>query len=156
MDTVPTRGFSTLPGVPPVWGYPPMENTFFFTELWGWFFLLFALALLIRGPKRLLTDLTELVSSRASTIIVGYTVMLLGLISILQYNAWNRGILEACISLFGWLMLLKGMVFLMFPSCLEQKMKFFVRYPMLLTGALIFAIILGVYLLAISYNLLPY
>lgn len=72
------------------------------------------LSLLLRR-RMFVTILLELFTHRALSYVMGLALVLIGLILVLTHNLWTS-LVESIITLFGWLILLEGVLYLFISS----------------------------------------
>ncbi|HBK45069.1 MAG TPA: hypothetical protein DDZ67_01265 [Xanthomonadaceae bacterium] len=84
----------------------------FLARFWGWLALVFALVLLLR-PARLRELKLPMIDDRGFSLSYGIVSLVLGLASVLLYDAWTPD-WRSLASLSGWLALLKGIYVLAF------------------------------------------
>ena len=97
-----------------------METSIFFLKFYGYFFFLFASALLIskKGMKVMIA------ASRDETHIMftGMLSLIIGLPVIILHNIWSFDVL-GFVTFIGWMSVLKGVVRIAFPSFVVNKME---------------------------------
>ena len=87
-----------------------MDISIFFAQLYGIFFVVVGLSVLLQ-QDRLRQILDDFTKSPALEYFAGQFLTIIGLIAVLSYNVWD-GTWHALISLFNWLILLKGLTYL--------------------------------------------
>jgi hypothetical protein len=122
------------------------SRTRFLSRLIGLYLILFSLA--TAAHKEATVELmTAFVRNAPELFISGVIAVAAGLAIVLNHNVWSGGVLPVVVTLFGWLMLIKG-VFLLFLSPVGtyefllaglQYARFFYLYTAIL-------LVLGVYL----------
>jgi len=97
-----------------------METSIFFLKFYGYFFFLFASALLIskKGMKVMIAaskDETQIMFTGMLSLIIGLPVIIL-------HNIWSFDVL-GFVTFIGWMSVLKGVVRIAFPSFVVNKME---------------------------------
>ena len=97
-----------------------METSIFFLKFYGYFFFLFASALLIskKGMKVMIAaskDETHIIFTGMLSLIIGLPVIIL-------HNIWSFDVL-GFVTFIGWMSVLKGVVRIAFPSFVVNKME---------------------------------
>lgn len=119
-----------------------MEPSLFLARLIGLMSILMGLSMLLRR-KMLMNVFHELAKSAAISYILGTLLVVMGLILILMHNIWNVGY-QLVITLFGWLLLLEGSIYLFASTRLikkyiagldNKKMYYFIGVAYVLVGA---------------------
>ena len=97
--------------VPPASFSPP---TIFLSRLIGLFLTLVSLAMLVQ--KQAMLETTDaLLHDRPLLFIVGLIALIGGLAMVLGHNVWSGGILPVVVTVFGWIILIRGLVLLFLP-----------------------------------------
>ena len=115
--------------------------TLFIAKLIGLMFLVFSL-LMATNKRVTLAGIDELVRSRGLMVIGGSLNLAAGLAIILGHQIWSGGVLTVVITLIGWLVALRGIVWLFTPQekltqyyeALHFEQKYYVATA--ITGAL--------------------
>ena len=97
-----------------------METSIFFLKFYGYFFFLFAVALLIskKGMKVMIAaskDKTHIMFTGMLSLIIGLPVIIL-------HNIWTFDVL-GFVTFIGWISVVKGVVRIAFPSFVVKKME---------------------------------
>jgi FtsH-binding integral membrane protein len=87
----------------------------FLAKLIGLLFLVFSL-LMAMIERAMLAAIDELVRSRGLMLIAGSFNLAAGLAIVLGHNVWSRGALTVVVTLIGWLVALRGVVWLFTPQ----------------------------------------
>lgn len=90
-----------------------MEIVNFLAQWWGFSLLIISLSFLI-NPKHI-HKVFRFMENEAVIILSGITGVLLGVALILTYNVWESN-WKAIITIFGWVILIKGIIRLFFPG----------------------------------------
>ncbi len=98
-----------------------MLLTHFFAEFYGLFLIIFSVSMIVH--KEMYTELIRDLEHKRSTIYVLSIIgLLLGLLTILLHNVWNGNLLDVLVSLVGWVILLKSVVYLALPNRVVHKL----------------------------------
>src|SRR4051812_21296868 len=98
------------------------SRTIFLSRLLGLFVLALSLALFLRKPE--LVDVRgTLIQNTPLLLVVSMAALLAGLAIVLSHNIWSGGALPVVVTLFGWIVLLRGFLLLILPQ--ETIVKLF-------------------------------
>ena len=89
-------------------------RTIFLSRLLGLFLLIVSLSLFLRRPE-VLAIMSALIQDGPLLLILGMAALVAGLAMVLTHNIWSGGALPVVVTLFGWIILLRGLVLLMLP-----------------------------------------
>ena len=89
--------------------------TIYLGKLIGVFLLVISLAMAL-DKASLVEIVTALIDDRALLLIVGMMALVAGLAIVLGHNVWSGGVLPVLVTLFGWLLVIRGLVLLLVPS----------------------------------------
>ena len=89
--------------------------TIYLGKLIGIFLLVISLAMAL-DKASLVEIVTALIDDRALLLIVGMMALVAGLGIVLGHNVWSGGVLPVLVTLFGWLLVFRGLVLLLVPS----------------------------------------
>jgi hypothetical protein len=120
-------------------------RTIYLSRLIGLFILVFAASMISDKPRAIET-MTALVHDRPALIIMGVLATAAGLAIVLVHQAWRGGALPVVVTLFGWLILLRGAVLLFLPQQATIRLVAWFRFDELFYLYLGFAVALGLYL----------
>jgi len=59
---------------------------------------------------------SALIDDRALLLIVGMAALVTGFAIVLAHNVWSGGVLAVLVTLFGWLLVIRGLVLLLVPT----------------------------------------
>ncbi len=129
-----------------------MENiSIFLAKFWGWYFITFFL-LLSFNPKRIL-QIVNGIKDEKFVLLIAFLAVIIGLLNISLHNVWEPN-WKLSITLFGWIALLKGIALFTFPNRFLPLVEVMnIRFVQVLY---IFILFLGLYLLNIVYQIVPY
>jgi len=126
-----------------------MELTIFFAKFWGWLLVILGAIFLFR-KKAVLEELLRLVQDKGFTLLSGYLALTLGLFTVILHNVWVAD-WRVVITILGWLSLLKGVVRIGFPEIAQKSALAFKDKTLLIRVLLIICIILGAWLIRMSF-----
>jgi hypothetical protein len=125
-----------------------MELSMFLAKLLGVYFLIVAAELLIRR-RELEGAIKDFASSKGLLFFSGSISLLLGLAIVIGHPVYESDY-RIVISLLGWLLILRGVWRMAFPSHVQKKMAscFHKGYKVIF----LIALVLGIYLTYMGYN----
>ena len=94
-------------------------ESIFFVKFMGYFMFLTGSALFLSKETRT-TMLENMKNNESFLIAMGYITLLIGLPIVILHNVWELSVL-GLVTLMGWVMLIKGFVFLAKPSVVKKK-----------------------------------
>src|SRR6267142_1004808 len=89
--------------------------TIYLGKLIGIFLLVISVAMAL-DKASLVEIVTALIDDRALLLIVGMMALVAGLAIVLGHSVWSGGVLPVLVTLFGWLLVIRGLVLLLVPS----------------------------------------
>ncbi len=97
-----------------------METSIFFLKFYGYFFFLFAGALLIskKGKEVMISAAKD----ETHVMFTGMLSLMIGLPAIILHNVWTFDVL-GFVTFIGWMSVVKGVVRIAFPTFVVQKME---------------------------------
>tara|TARA_B100001142_G_C14254045_1_gene624385 strand:- start:551 stop:928 length:378 start_codon:yes stop_codon:yes gene_type:complete len=93
-------------------------ESIFFVKFMGYFMFLTGIALLLSKETR--TAMLENKNNDSFLIVMGYITLLIGFPIVILHNIWELSVL-GLVTIMGWIMLIKGFVFLAKPSIVKKK-----------------------------------
>lgn len=93
-------------------------ESIFFVKFMGYFMFLTGIALLLSKETR--TAMLENKNNDSFLIVMGYITLLIGFPIVILHNVWELSVL-GLVTIMGWIMLIKGFVFLAKPSIVKKK-----------------------------------
>lgn len=128
-----------------------MEITYFLAKMWGWYLFIFFLVLSIR-PERIKQIFTYFKDSKFS-LITAFLAFMIGLLNIFFYNEWDLS-WTIIITLLGWVCIGMGILLFIIP----RKFSDFLLTVNVKMAQILYVLLflLGVYLLNMGYELVPY
>lgn len=125
-----------------------MDITVLLASLWGP--TIFALGIGIFTSRAQYTSMYRDIEKNAFAILVfGMTAMTMGIFHVLVHNIWNT-FPEIIISLLGWGLLLKGVLFIVGPRLVDYVADMWVDLKMLSVAGVLM-LVLGAYLSWLAY-----
>jgi len=91
-----------------------MSLTYLLAQVMGIYCLVVGASMFFQ-KKDFIRIVDEMAHSRAMLYVLGFIALLLGLLVVLTHNIWTAGPLPLVVTLFGWVLILKG-IFTMFTS----------------------------------------
>jgi hypothetical protein len=128
-----------------------METSIFLGKFWGWYLIIFFLVLSF-NPKRI-RQIFEDLKDQKFVIIIAFMAIVIGLLNILFHNTWESD-WTIIITLMGWGVLLEGLLLLAFPNLIAKWLEYI--HIKLVQVLYVLMFLVGIFLLNMSYNLVPY
>ena len=128
-----------------------METSIFLGKFWGWYLIIFFLVLSF-NPKRI-RQIFEDLKDQKFVIIIAFMAIVIGLLNILFHNTWESD-WTIIITLMGWGVLLEGLLLLAFPNLIAKWLEYI--HIKLVQVLYVLMFLVGIFLLNIAYNLVPY
>ncbi len=128
-----------------------MEKSLILAEFWGWYLIVFFTIIMINTKR--VKQMYEYVKDEKLLFIISLIAIIIGLINIMMHNLWTSD-WRIIITLFGWIALLKGIIFFSYPKLVNQKiLSYWLKwFPFLM----VFMLFLGLYLLNKVYHFIIY
>lgn len=128
-----------------------METSIFLAKFWGWYLIIFFLVLSF-NPKRI-RQIFEDLKDQKFVILIAFMAIVIGLLNILFHNTWESD-WTIIITLMGWGGLLEGLLLLAFPNLIAKWLEYI--HIKLVQVLYILMFLVGIFLLNMGYNLVPY
>jgi len=128
-----------------------METSIFLAKFWGWYLIIFFLVLSF-NPKRI-RQIFEDLKDQKFVILIAFMAIVIGLLNILFHNTWESD-WTVIITLMGWSVLLEGLFLLAFPNLIAKWLEYI--HIKLVQVLYILMFLVGIFLLNMAYNLVPY
>ena len=119
--------------------------TTFLSRLIGLFCILISVTMVAHRQATVQT-VTALVYDPPLLLIVGVIGLTAGLAIVLAHSVWSGGVLPVVVSLVGWLILIKGLLFLFIPPDAAVTLFERLHYDQFFFGYVAISFIIGVYL----------
>ena len=128
-----------------------MDVSLFLAKFWGWYLLIFFF-ILSYNPRRI-KQVFEDLRDQKFAILAAFLAVIIGLLNLLFHNIWEADF-RFIITALGWLSLLFGFSLFTFPN---QFIKAMGTLNIKLVQVLyILLFLVGLYLLNVAYQLVPY
>ncbi len=119
--------------------------TKYLAKVMGLWIVLAVLGLIVTRQTSL-TILTALFNDQPLMWVTGVFTMLVGIIVVVIHNRWSGGPLPVLVTLYGWIALIKGLMFLWLPPSAQAAAWQSLHFDRFYYGYLIVALIIGGYL----------
>lgn len=119
--------------------------TLFLATVIGWYLVIFSLLILFRHEHVRLV-ITDIMANRGMFFILALMTLILGLVMVVSHNIWVMG-WPVIITVFGWLVLIAGIIRLFFPDAAFKMKLAFINNPMKMNIAAVVFLFIGLYLL---------
>jgi hypothetical protein len=121
------------------------RQTRFLARLFGLFTIVASIWLLLdQADMRATVD--ALVRDRAATLLLSFMCLAAGLATVVGHQVWTGGIAPVLVTLFGWVLLVRGALLLLLPARLLDDVADAVLVPVWFHLAGVAALCLGLYL----------
>lgn len=121
-------------------------RTIFLSRLLGLYFLLIALPMMLHKPAAV-EMVTGLLRDPLMMFVFGLLALVAGLAMVLAHNIWSGGVLPVVVTILGWLVLVKGLLFLLlFSGGAEGFYLRTLRYGQCFYLYMAVCLVIGVYL----------
>lgn len=123
-----------------------LPRTIFLSKLLGLYYALIALSMFLH--KQTYLEIIRALLDNAPVMFVASIVALLtGLAMVLAHNIWSRGSRTVIVTLLGWIILTKGLLFLFLPPQMEARIFLSrLHFEQLFHMYATISLVLGVYL----------
>ena len=128
-----------------------MTVSIFLAKFWGWYLIIFFFILSVK-PMRIRQIFDDL-KDQKFVILSSFIAIIVGLLNILFHNIWEPD-WRIIITLMGWIALTKGLLLFIIPNKISNWAD--IANIKLVQVIYILVFILGVFLLNIGYQLVPY
>ena len=119
--------------------------TTFLSRLIGLFSVFVSISMVAHGRATVET-VTALVHNPPLLLILGMIGLIAGLAIVLGHNVWSGGLLPVIVTLVGWLILIKGLLFLFIPPQAAVALFERLRYDQFFFAYVAVSFVIGVYL----------
>ncbi len=121
-----------------------MESSFLPTVV-GWYLALFGLLMLVKH-EFVKSAMEDVLAQRGLYFVLALLTFVIGLLVVVSHNVWTKD-WQVAITIFGWALLVGGLVRLYFSEAVHKSARDFLKAPakLKIIGAVFLAI--GVYLL---------
>jgi len=123
--------------------------SYFFANIMGILLTVVGLGVLV-NLKNMQKVVDSLTANAALMYVTGMWILLLGIVMVLFHNIWIAG-WPIVITILGWLTLLKGVVFIVFPGWVRSMKGMYAHMGWSVFAGL-FALVFGLYFLYLVYG----
>ena len=127
-----------------------MESTLILLKIWGWYMLIMGVIIALRGELKY--KLLEAFNKDSNQLVLSIFLILGGIIHIVLHDIWTSW-QSVLVTLFGYLMLLKGIGFLLTQNKMTQLAASMLKsklFPILIIAVAAF----GLFMLGLGYGYL--
>ncbi len=128
-----------------------MDLTILLSKIFGLYMLIAGIAIFM-NRKHVMLAVVAIFKERFAQLLAGILSLLLGLLLINIHNDWSTAP-AILISLLGWMVVVKGLVYLFMPESKLTKLMHFLSEREWYTVDAILAVVLGAYLAGYGYGL---
>jgi len=128
-----------------------MDISIFLAKFWGWYLLIFFF-ILSYNPGRI-KQIFEDLKDQKFVILASFMAIIIGLLNILFHNVWESD-WRLIITLIGWMALVEGLMLFIAPN-ISIKWLSFLNVKLVQVIYILFFLV-GIFLLNIGYDLVPY
>ena len=121
-------------------------TTKFLAKLMGLWIVLTALGMIFNRQTTIAT-MNSLFADAPLMWITGVFTLLLGLAVVLTHNRWSGGALSVIVTLYGWIALIKGLLFVWLPAPAQAAFYQGMHFERFYYAYLLVALIIGGYLI---------
>jgi hypothetical protein len=130
------------------------SRTIFLARLIGLFAVLLSLSELVHKQPMVETA-NALVRDRPLVLLLSMLGLLAGLAMVLAHNVWSGGALPVVVTLFGWILLIRGALLLFLPPDAVAGLLDFFRFEQLFYFYVGIMLVLGLYLTYAGFKASP-
>jgi hypothetical protein len=129
-----------------------MDTTVFLGKLFGLFYLITGVAMLVR-TKEFGKVMDDFLKNAYHTYFTGFLLVVMGLTAVLVHNVWEGSTYVVVITVLAWLVLLKGVSYMILPSsALTSWVRWFEAKNWYTVGGVV-ALLIGLYLSSQAFGL---
>jgi hypothetical protein len=129
-------------------------RTIFLARLIGVFCLVVSAAMFLH-KQAMVEMLTAMVRDRPLVFILGMLGLLAGLAMVLAHNLWSGGALPIVVTLFGWILLIRGTILLLLPPDALASLMDSLPFERLFYFSAGITLVLGLYLTYAGFKASP-
>ena len=128
-----------------------MDISNFLMAFWGWYLIIF-FVILSFNPKRI-KQIFEDLKDQKFTILAAFLAIIIGLFNVIAHNVWEPDA-RIVVTLLGWTSLFLGLSLFIIPNIVAGWLTYInMKLVQVFYIALLF---IGIYLLNVVYNVIPY
>ena len=128
-----------------------MDVSIFLAKFWGWYLIIFFFVLSF-NPTRI-RQIFEDLKDQKFVILAAFMGIIIGLVNILFHNIWEPDG-RIIVTLIGWTALGEGLLLFVFPNLVAKWLEYI--HVKLVQVIYILLFIVGIFLLNMGYQLVPY
>jgi uncharacterized membrane protein len=128
-----------------------MDVSIFLAKFWGWYLIIFFFILSF-NPTRI-RQIFEDLKDQKFVILAAFMAIVTGLLNILFHNIWEPD-WRLIVTLLGWTALGEGLLLFVFPNLVAKWLEYI--HVKLVQTIYILLFIVGIFLLNMGYQLVPY
>jgi hypothetical protein len=128
-----------------------METSLFLAKFWGWYLIIFFFILSF-NPGRI-KQIFEDLKDHKFAILTAFIAIIVGLLNILFHNIWEPDG-RIIITLIGWTALVEGLLLFTFPGRVTKFLD--ISNIKLIQAVYMLLFLIGLFLLNMGYELVPY
>lgn len=128
-----------------------MDVSIFLAKFWGWYLIIFFFVLSF-NPTRI-RQIFEDLKDQKFVILAAFIGIIVGLVNILFHNIWEPD-WRLIVTLIGWTALGEGLLLFVFPNLVAKWLEYI--HVKLVQVIYILLFIVGIFLLNMGYQLVPY
>jgi len=121
-----------------------MDYTILLAKLFGIYFIAIGIALLLK-QKELKATIREMAENKHITLIAGMMLFVVGGLVVFTHNIWDDT-MTVLVSLFGWLVFIKGIAYLVLPAANVKKFVRAINPTLWLGWGGIVSLAIGIYM----------
>ena len=125
-------------------------DTIFLPTVIGWYLAIFGLLMLVKHDF-VKSAMEDILAQRGLYFVLAILTLVLGLLMVASHNVWMMG-WPVVVTLFGWLLIIGGLLRLFFSDAAHKMGKRFLKTPMKMKIVGIVFLVIGVYLLLHVYH----
>ncbi len=123
-----------------------LSRTIYLSRLIGLYCILVVPSMILRREATVNT-VSALFQSPGMIFVLSFLAISAGLAMVLGHNRWSGGALTVVVTIVGWLIVLKGLLFLYLPSEVEAEFLLrWLRHPQLFYVCMAPSLLIGIYL----------
>lgn len=120
-------------------------NTVFLATVIGWYLVIVSLYMLLRR-EQVAAVMLDVLQQRGLFFVMAIITLIIGLLLVASHNVWVMG-WPVIITLFGWLVLVAGVMRLVCSETASQMARSFIDHPVRMQAAGIISLVIGLFLL---------
>ena len=102
-----------------------MDVSKFLSKVLGLYLIIVSI-MMITNMQQFTANVTSLINNNAAMFLTGFVTLILGLLMVVSHNVWQWN-WRVIITLFSWIVLLKGLSLLLYPQFIDKTTVLFVK-----------------------------